>query len=339
MNVEHVRLLACPDCGSDLALQDVVTRDSDRVETGSLVCKSCGKTFPILHGIPRFVPEENYAASFGWQWNRHRQTQYDSYTGTKISEDRFFQETRWARNLQGQTILEVGCGAGRFTEQVLRTGALVVSLDYSSAVDANYASHGNSSNLLVMQADIYAMPFRRGFFDKVFCFGVLQHTPAVEDAFLELTKFLKEGGNLAIDVYAVNWKLFFKSYYLWRPLTRHIPHERLYTFVRRYVHALWPLVNLIGRLPAGRLVNRSLFAIADYRGMVPLSDRMLKEWAILDTFDALAARYDKPQFLSSVKNWFTRAGLTDIDVKFGYNGIQGRGTKPLGHGTADSRQA
>jgi SAM-dependent methyltransferase len=336
MYEDHVRYLACPVCGGDLSIRDAARGDDDRVQTGLLVCHPCRKTFPILQGVPRFVPAENYAASFGWQWNRHRQTQYDSHTGTKISETRFFEETRWPRNLQGRTVLEVGSGAGRFTEQALKTGALVVSLDYSSAVDANYASHGIDRNVLIVQGDIYAMPFKGFSFDKVFCFGVLQHTPAVKEAFLSLTKFLKAGGNLAIDVYAVNWKLFFKSYYLWRPLTRRMPHEHLYALIRQYVRVMWPLVSLIGRLPGGRLINRSLFSIADYRGKVPLSDDLLKEWAILDTFDTFSPRYDKPQFLSTVRRWFVEAGLTDIDVRFGYNGIEGRGTRPLSHAQAGS---
>ena len=40
------------------------------------------------------------------------------------------------------TILEVGSGAGRFTEVLVTTGATVISCDLSSAVDANYRNNG-----------------------------------------------------------------------------------------------------------------------------------------------------------------------------------------------------
>ena len=40
-----------------------------------------------------FVASEHYAASFGMQWNRHRRTQLDSYTGLSISLDRLFAST------------------------------------------------------------------------------------------------------------------------------------------------------------------------------------------------------------------------------------------------------
>jgi ubiquinone/menaquinone biosynthesis C-methylase UbiE len=31
--------------------------------------------------------------------------------------------------------------------------------------------------VLIVQADVFAMPFRAGTFDRIFCFGMLQHTP------------------------------------------------------------------------------------------------------------------------------------------------------------------
>src|SRR5437763_11214620 len=111
----------------------------------------------------------------------------------KLSEKRFFEETGWSRDLAGEIILEVGSRSGRFTEQAASTGAIVVSMDYSYAVEANYASNGRRENVLIVQADIYAMPFHSWYFDKVFCFGVLQHTPDVRQAFLALPPMLKAG--------------------------------------------------------------------------------------------------------------------------------------------------
>ncbi len=97
------------------------------------------------------------------------------YTGSDLSERRFFAETKWDRNLAGEVILEVGSGSGRFTTPAASTGAMVVSLDYSYAVEANYAQNGHRENVLIVQGDIYRMPFRKESFDKLFCIGVLQH--------------------------------------------------------------------------------------------------------------------------------------------------------------------
>jgi hypothetical protein len=37
--------------------------------------------------------------------------------------------------------------------------------------------------------------------------------------------------------------------------------------------------------------------------------------------------HDKPQTLRTFRRWYEEAGLEEIDVRYGYNGIQGTGTK------------
>src|SRR5258706_444804 len=174
MRPEHLIYLACPDCRGDLTLQSVEARTGDSIKTGVLACPCCDKNFRIVNHIPRFVPLHNYADGFGLQWTIHARTQYDSYSGVNISETRFFNETKWPRQLPGEMILEVGGGSGRFTEQAASTGAMVVSIDYSYAVEANYASNGHKPNVLIVQGDVYRLPCRESYFDKLFCFGTLQ---------------------------------------------------------------------------------------------------------------------------------------------------------------------
>jgi len=70
-----------------------------------------------------------------------------------------------------------------------------------------------------------------------------------------------------------------------------------------------------------------MLLIADYRGRFNLSEKMLKEWAILDTFDGLSPVYDNPQTLETVQQWFREAGLQQCEVHEGFNGIEGRGFK------------
>lgn len=325
MKQEHIKYLVCPSCTGDLIVTEIKKQKKDSIEEGLLQCLNCKATYNIIRHIPRFVSMENYASGFGFEWNKHAKTQHDSYTGTAISETRFFEETKWPRELRRQTILEVGSGSGRFTEQAASTGAMVVSMDYSSAVDANYSSNGQKDNVLIVQADIYSMPFKTNFFNKLFCIGVLQHTPNPEDAFLNLPKYLKPGGSLVVDVYSYKRYLLVTRYFA-RLITKRLPHETLYKLVEKYVNLMWPLVKQINKLPKGRYINRFVL-ISDYIGVYPLSEEILKEWAILDTFDVLSPVYDKPQFLRTVKKWFEKAGLENINVHYGYNGIEGSGTK------------
>jgi 2-polyprenyl-3-methyl-5-hydroxy-6-metoxy-1,4-benzoquinol methylase len=294
-----------------------------------LSCQTCTVSYPIVQGIPRFVASENYASGFGFEWTAHAKTQYDSHSGVKLSEQRFFEETGWPRNLSGELILEVGSGSGRFTEQAASTGAFVVSLDYSYAVEANYASNGDTENVLIVQGDIYALPFRKRYFDKVFCFGVLQHTPDVHQAFLALPPMLKPDGELVVDVYK---KTFFRTYlstkYYARRLTRKMEPEHLYRLTYRWIDLMWPLSRLIRKIPRlGPSINWRLL-IPDY-SQWGLQGTVLKEWAYLDVFDMLAPHYDSPQTIPTLLNWFQEAGMTDIIIKYGYNGIEGRGKRAM----------
>jgi len=106
--------------------------------------------------------------------------------------------THWSPvGLKDQWVLDVGCGAGRFAEIVLKAGAKLVALDYSSAVDACYANLKHHANLHVVQGDIYALPFERGRFQFVYSLGVLQHTPDVAKAFSALPPMVRGGGSCA----------------------------------------------------------------------------------------------------------------------------------------------
>ena len=64
--------------------------------------------------------------------------------------------------------------------------------------------------------------------------------------------------------------------------------------------------------------------VLSYKGIHPLSHQQIKEWALLDTFDMLATKYDYPQTIDSVKRWFTGANLMDVEVD---DGIFARGKK------------
>jgi uncharacterized protein YbaR (Trm112 family) len=98
-------ILACPKCQSSLGLRQDEGH-GDRALTGLLTCEGCAATYAIRGGVPRFVDDGNYAASFGLQWNRFRTTQLDSTTGVGLSAERFYSETGWTREwLQGKLLL------------------------------------------------------------------------------------------------------------------------------------------------------------------------------------------------------------------------------------------
>ena len=311
--LEH---FVCPACHRSLIIESVDEKEGNQIKKGSLTCGTGEHRFPITGFIPRFVSSDNATSAFGFEWNKHPRTQFDSVNGMRLSEERFFRETHWPRNLSGQTILEVGSGAGRFTEIALNTGARVFSVDASRAVDANWNNNGHHPNLILCQASLYTLPFPQEYFDKVFCFGVLQHTPDVALAFKKIARFARPGGELVVDVYNKNyWRNFHTPMYLIRPITKRIRHETLHRWLSRSVPRLLPIstwlrnhVPFIGRRLA------ALVPVANYNGLFPTHSReLLEQYSILDTFDTLSPRYISPQRPDMVRQWFLDAGYEDIE--------------------------
>ena len=315
MHKELLRVLACPETGGTLALEIEEERDG-HVYAGSLISQPTGKRFPIERFIPRFVPQSNYADNFGFQWNRFRQTQLDSYSGTKITADRFWAQSGWQpEDIKGKRVLDIGCGAGRFAEIALDAGAQLVALDFSSAVDACLENHRQRTPQLdVVQGNIYHLPFKPAQFDFVYCFGVLQHTPDVRASFLALAAQLNSGGRLAVDVYRKHWSNWVHPKYWLRPLTTRMRQDELFSLVESWAPSLLAVSSTARAVPLiGKLLARPI-PVANYSGVLPLSKTQLEAWAILDTFDWLGPAYDQPQTEQTLRSWGQESGLVNVEV-------------------------
>ena len=274
--------------------------------------------FPCTQGAFRVATEQNYTDSFGLEWHVFRQTQLDSFSGTNISKKRFFATTRWDRDMKDQNILEVGCGAGRFTEVVLKhTNANLFAIDYSNAVNANYRNNGPHKRLKLFQADMFHMPFADNSFDKIFCLGVLQHTPDFKKALECMVRVLKPGGELVIDFYPVKgWYTTLNAKYLLRPFLRKIEHRKLLALTRRMVGGVKRFYFFNKRNGLNRL-NRFL-PISEMPAalMACLNDKETEEWMVLDTFDMFSPAYDKPQRPRKVKQWFIELDLINVEAEY-----------------------
>jgi len=322
-----------PCCGHPLRLEDGCLRTSDVVEASLLICGKCQKGFPIVGGIPRFVMEPNYVKSFGIQWNQFERTQLDSHSGTTLSAARLFSVTGWPRALKGELVLEAGSGMGRFTEVLAQTEASVFTIDCSNAIEANWRNNRHFQNVQFSQADIFALPFPDKTFDGIVCLGVMQHTLDPERAFHSLVAKLKEGGRIAIDVYDLTFRAFINPKYWLRPITKQLSHKALLRFIQSVVACLFPIKMWISEyVPFGKYFA-FFIPIAYHKNFIRETSNFtydqLIEFSILDTFDKYASYYDKPQTLRAVRRWFREAGLVNVHVQYGINGITATGTKPV----------
>lgn len=271
-------------------------------------------SFPVIGGVPRFVVDHNYTDNFGFQWNKFQKTQIDRESkNSNFSKERFFAATNWDQeDLSGKDILEAGSGAGRFTQIVLDyTKANLYSLDYSDAVSANYKNNSHHGDRLkLFQASIYDMPFPDNSFDKVFCFGVLQHTPDFRKSIQCLVDKAKPGGEIVVDFYPIKgWYTKISAKYMLRPFTKKMPHEKLLGKIEKNANRLIKTYYFFDKLKMGMIAHRFL-PMCDIKRTLPadLSKEDLREWVILDTFDMFSPAYDNPQRVRTVKKWMEQSG-------------------------------
>ena len=104
---------------------------------------------------------------------------------------------------RGKKLLEVGSGLGTDLINFARRGAEVSAVDLTSSgidlVRRRFEAEGLAVDARVGDAE--HLPFADEAFDAVYSFGVLHHTPAIEQAVKEVYRVLRPGGRIIIMLY------------------------------------------------------------------------------------------------------------------------------------------
>lgn len=112
----------------------------------------------------------------------------------------FAQFTRY----HNKKVLEVGVGAGTDFLQWVRTGAEAYGIDLTSEsvehVKRRLELYGLSCKELLV-ADAEDLPFIDNYFDLVYSWGVIHHSPNTIKALEEIIRVLKPGGKAKIMIY------------------------------------------------------------------------------------------------------------------------------------------
>lgn len=103
----------------------------------------------------------------------------------------------------GKSILDCGCGTGRFVEFFTKAGASVVGADVSDKM-INIAREKTPTATFI-KADVFSLPLNDKSFDVVTCSQVLTHLHNYEKPLLEMKRVLKDDGVIVIDVRNVLW--------------------------------------------------------------------------------------------------------------------------------------
>jgi len=124
---------------------------------------------------------------------------YDGYVNSTVAVDDMAFPPLWG-HLEGQRVLEVGCGTGRHTVRLVRAGNSVTGLDLSPGMLAvareKLARYGNVS---LVEADFLNTPLRLEDLDAVITALVLEHIADLDSFFIRVAACLKTGGDFYLS--------------------------------------------------------------------------------------------------------------------------------------------
>jgi len=110
---------------------------------------------------------------------------------------------RWQRRVQMLTahlkptdkVLEIGCGTGYFTKEIVKTGAFVTAIDISPELLNIAKEEIKETNVSFVLENAYQMTFEANSFDSIVGSSVLHHLE-IEKAISEMFRVLKPGGSM-----------------------------------------------------------------------------------------------------------------------------------------------
>jgi len=298
MKKSLLQYLRCPTCKGDLNLI-IKEAIGNEIKEGSLICR-CGKEYAITNYIPRFVEGDRYVSSFSYQWETWRSNNLPRGDMKNETEEYFFRKTGFLKaELACKVILDVGCGTGRFCELVANYGGEVIGVDLSYSVDVAFENMRRDPRISFVQADLFHLPFADQAFDLIYSIGVLHHTPDCKQAFKQLPRLLKKGGQISIWVYSVYTYLYNKFSAPIRKITIKLPKKLLY-----YLCYISVPIYYIRKIPVIGILSMVL----------PVTTHKNWRLGVEQTFDWYAPRYQSKHAYPEVFKWFEEEGLKEIRI-------------------------
>ena len=265
--------------------------------------------------------DQETVSSFGEEWIK-----FDSFTDEeiKIAGDQYFDIVP-AELLDGETsVLDLGCGTGRWTKYVAGKVKFVEAVDPSEAVYSAANLTRDLGNIRITQASVSNIPFDDESFDFIICLGVLHHIPDTQQALTDLCKKLKKNGHILLYLYysldnrGFAYKTLFHTSTLFRKLVSRMPKGlKKFTCDVIACTVYMPLVWLTRAL-------RGIFGQKGWIRKIPLSYYADKSFNIIRN-DAL------DRFGTPLEQRFSKKQITEMLQKAGVTQTEFSNNEPFWH--------
>lgn len=335
--------LVCPVCRRRLTFEGAAG-DGLLVHTGG----ACRERYPVMSGIPRllraagrarlvkersqwFMGDEvrrrlaeewrvgdgeqhpdGVVAGFDFEWSR-----FPSAGSAELSAiwERYFDLVPADLFGPDRVVLDAGCGAGRWSLEVVKRGPRVIAVDLGLSVEVAQRNTEGSGRVACVQADVRDLPLADRCVDWAYSLGVIHHLPDPEAALTRLRQAIGPDGLLLVYLYYAldgrgpAYRALFRVVDALRHVVSRAPRVVVLgasTAIALLAYLpLARLSRLLARLGARRLANS--LPLSFYRDLslrVMLNDS-------LDRFGTrLERRYTRQQLVALMLG----AGLVDIAV-------------------------
>jgi len=257
-----------------------------------------------INDLNKFLDHQKKTAeSFAYEWNNiYKESSFEKnnflhFIGPYIKE----------KDIQGKITLDIGCGSGRFTKHAISCGAtLAFGTDLGESVEFAYKLTEKLENVCIVQADIYAMPFKNKF-DLAYSIGVLHHLPKPQEGFSRLPSVLKSKGTMAIWVY--NRRNNKRALYFYEPIRnvlKKMPKPFLYKFsyipaiIAHLLNYITHFFNFLGLKKIAKIIPFSYYANFPFN------------MKLNDSFDIIATPKSNYYYVEEIEKWFSDSALKDI---------------------------
>lgn len=261
------------------------------------------------------MPDENIdphtVSSFGEEWNTfHGFNERElEFTG-----DMYFDIVTPAMLNDQCTVIDIGCGSGRWIKYLDGRYKKMVGLDPSKAIFAADKLLGQNEKVELVQASTDHIPFPEGSFDFAYSLGVLHHIPDTQKALADSVKMVKSGGHFLVYLYYRfdNRPLYFKAlYWLSNLLRRGI--SKLPITLKKGVCNILAVVLYMPFVLLCRFL-RLIGVPEKVRFHVPLQAYEKQSFYIIrnDSLDRFGTPLEQRFTKKEVKEMMEKVGLTDI---------------------------
>lgn len=262
------------------------------------------------YGLP-VNSDEQTVRGFGDEWSRFTQEELEVGVRKRIFDD-YFLLFEWDALPPNAVGADIGCGSGRWAQEVLpRVGHLVLIDASAEALDIAKINLKGKSNVTFINASVDAMPIKNSSLDFAYSLGVLHHVPDTEAAIAAVALKLKKGAQFLIYLYYAFDNRGFSYRCLWRisdgirRVVSRLPHSLRY-WVSQLIAVLvyWPLARMalvLDRLhilpegwPLGYYRNKPLYVLRT------------------DALDRFGTRLEQRFTRDQIKSMLADAGFVNI---------------------------